>query len=66
MAEARSVPVRFLSVACMVILAVAVAEAVRVVGMLLIFALLVTPTAIAERDNRASTFLLTLTACAML
>lgn len=48
-AEARGVPVRFLSVAFMVILALAVSEAVQVVGILLIFALLVTPAAIAER-----------------
>ncbi len=48
-AEARGVPVRFLTIAFMVILALAVSEAVQVVGVLLIFALLVTPAAIAER-----------------
>jgi len=48
-AEARGVPVRFLAVAFMVVLALAVSEAVQVVGVLLIFALLVTPAAIAER-----------------
>jgi zinc/manganese transport system permease protein len=48
-AEARGVPVRFLSIAFMLLLALAVAEAVQVVGVLLIFALLVTPAAIAER-----------------
>ncbi len=48
-AEARGVPVRFLSVVFMVILALAVSEAVQVVGVLLIFALLVTPAAIAGR-----------------
>jgi zinc/manganese transport system permease protein len=48
-AEARGVPARFLAVAFMVLLAVAVSEAVQVVGVLLIFALLVTPPAIAER-----------------
>jgi zinc/manganese transport system permease protein len=48
-AEARGVPVSALSVAFMVILAVAVSEAVQVVGVLLIFALIVTPAAIAER-----------------
>jgi len=48
-AEARGVPVRFLSMAFMIILALAVSEAVQVVGVLLIFALLVTPAAIAER-----------------
>jgi len=48
-AAARGVPVRALSVVFMVVLAVAVSEAVQVVGVLLIFALLVTPPAIAER-----------------
>src|SRR5713226_2190807 len=48
-AEARGVPVRGLSIAFMVILAVAVSEAVQVVGVLLIFALIVAPAAIAER-----------------
>jgi zinc/manganese transport system permease protein len=48
-AEARGVPVRVLSIAFMVILAVAVSEAVQVVGVLLIFALIVAPAAIAER-----------------
>lgn len=48
-AEAKGVPVRFLSIAFMIILAVAVSEAVQVVGVLLVFALLVTPAAIAER-----------------
>jgi zinc/manganese transport system permease protein len=48
-AEARGVPVRFLAVAFMVLLALAVSEAVQVVGVLLIFALLVTPAAIAGR-----------------
>jgi len=48
-AAARGVPVRFLSIAFMVVLAIAVSEAVQVVGVLLIFSLLVTPPAIAER-----------------
>ena len=48
-AAARGVPVRALSVVFMVVLAVAVSEAVQVVGVLLVFALLVTPPAIAER-----------------
>ena len=47
-AEARGLPVQFLSVAFMVVLAVAVSVAVQVVGILLIFALLVTPAAITE------------------
>jgi len=48
-AEAKGVPVRALSMAFMVILAIAVSEAVQVVGVLLIFALIVAPAAIAER-----------------
>jgi zinc/manganese transport system permease protein len=48
-AEARGVPVRLLSIIFMVVLAISVSEAVQVVGVLLIFALLVTPPAIAER-----------------
>src|ERR1700738_1721143 len=48
-AEAKGVPVPGLSIVFMVILAVAVSEAVQVVGVLLIFALIVAPAAIAER-----------------
>src|SRR2546425_7002725 len=48
-AEAKGVPVRGLSIAFMIILAVAVSEAVQVVGVLLIFALIVAPPAIAAR-----------------
>jgi zinc/manganese transport system permease protein len=48
-AVAKGLPVQFLSFAFLVILALAVAEAVQIVGVLLIFALLVTPAAIAER-----------------
>ena len=48
-AEARGVPVRGLSVGFLLVLAVAVTAAVQVVGVLLIFALLVTPAAIADR-----------------
>jgi zinc/manganese transport system permease protein len=48
-AEAKGVPVQALSIAFMVILAVAVSEAVQAVGVLLIFALIVAPAAIAER-----------------
>jgi zinc/manganese transport system permease protein len=48
-AQARGVPVRLLSLAFLVLLAFAVAEAVQVVGTLLIFALLVTPAATAQR-----------------
>ena len=49
LARARGVPVTGLSMAFMAILAVAVSEAVQVVGVLLIFALVVTPAAIAVR-----------------
>jgi zinc/manganese transport system permease protein len=51
-AEARRVPVRLLSVGFMLALALAVSAAVQVIGVLLIFALLVTPAAIAERLTR--------------
>jgi zinc/manganese transport system permease protein len=51
-AEARGVPVRGLSVAFLLVLAVTVTAAVQVVGVLLIFALLVTPAAIADRVCR--------------
>ncbi|HEY8739853.1 MAG TPA: metal ABC transporter permease [Candidatus Dormibacteraeota bacterium] len=48
-AAARGVPVRLLSIVFLVLVAVAVAEAVQVVGTLLIFALLVAPAAAAQR-----------------
>jgi zinc/manganese transport system permease protein len=48
-AEARGVPVRMMGLAFLLILAVAVAEAVQVVGVLLILTLLITPGASAER-----------------
>ena len=48
-AEARGVPIRGLSVAFLLLVAVAVTAAVQVVGVLLIFSLLVTPGAIADR-----------------
>ncbi|HEV2579623.1 MAG TPA: metal ABC transporter permease [Ktedonobacteraceae bacterium] len=48
-AEAKGAPVQLMNVAFMLVLALAVAEAVQIVGVLLIFALLVTPAAIAER-----------------
>jgi zinc/manganese transport system permease protein len=49
LAAARGVPVTGLSIAFMAVLALAVTEAVQVVGVLLIFALIVTPAAIAVR-----------------
>jgi len=48
-AEARGVPVRGLAIAFLLIMAAAVAEAVQVVGVLLILTLLITPGAAAER-----------------
>jgi zinc/manganese transport system permease protein len=48
-AMARRVPTRLLSMAFLLTLGLAVAVAVQVVGVLLIFALLVTPAAVAER-----------------
>ena len=47
-ADARGVPVRFLSVAFMVLLAVTVSASVQLVGVLLIFALLILPAASAQ------------------
>jgi zinc/manganese transport system permease protein len=52
-AEARGVPVRALSIAFMMTVGLAVAVSVQVVGVLLIFALVVTPAAIAERVCRS-------------
>jgi zinc/manganese transport system permease protein len=48
-AGARGLPVRWLTAAFLVLLAVTVAEAVQVVGALLIFVLVVTPAATAQR-----------------
>ena len=48
-AEAKGVPVQALSILFMLVLAIAVSEAVQVVGVLLIFSLIVTPAAIADR-----------------
>jgi zinc/manganese transport system permease protein len=52
-AASRGVPVRALSVAFLLVVAVAVTAAVQVVGVLLIFSLLVTPGAIADRVCRS-------------
>ena len=52
-ARARRVPVQALSIAFMMTLALTVAVSVQVVGVLLIFALVVTPAAIAERVGRS-------------
>jgi zinc/manganese transport system permease protein len=48
-AQARGVPVRLLSIVFLLLLAVATAEAVLVIGVLLVFALLIAPAATAER-----------------
>ncbi len=48
-AEARGVPVRTLSIAFLLILAVAVAEAIQVVGVLMVLTLLITPAASAQK-----------------
>jgi zinc/manganese transport system permease protein len=48
-AEARGVPVRGISVLFLILVALSVAETVRVIGTLLIFALLVTPGAAAQQ-----------------
>jgi zinc/manganese transport system permease protein len=48
-AEARGLPVRGLGIACMILLGFAVATAVQVVGVLLIFALLILPAATAQQ-----------------
>ncbi len=49
LAEARGVPLRLLSVLFLLVVAVAVVEAVQVVGVLLVFALMVGPPAAAAR-----------------
>ena len=48
-AEARGVPVRGISVIFLILVALSVAETVQVVGTLLVFALLVTPGAVAQQ-----------------
>jgi zinc/manganese transport system permease protein len=48
-AEARGLPVRTLSVAIFLLLAIATAEAIQVVGVLLVLTLVITPAAAAQR-----------------
>lgn len=48
-AEAHGLPIRWLALGFLLLLGLVVAEAVQIVGVLLIFSLLVTPAAIAER-----------------
>ena len=49
LAEAKGVPLRFVSIAFLVIVALAVSESAQVVGILLVFALMVGPPAAAQR-----------------
>ena len=59
-AEARGVPVNGLGLGFLLVLALVVAVAVQVVGVLLIFALMVTPAAIARRLSTRPTVEITL------
>jgi len=52
LAEARGVPVRFVSVAFLAIVAIAVAECAQIVGVLLVFTLMVGPAAAAQNLSR--------------
>jgi zinc/manganese transport system permease protein len=52
LAEARGVPLNFVSTLFMILVAVATAEAVQIVGVLLVFALMVAPAATALRLTR--------------
>ena len=49
LAEAKGVPVRFVSTAFLMIVAIAVAECAQIVGILLVFTLMVGPAAAAQR-----------------
>lgn len=60
-AAARGVPVQSLALAYLILLALVVAVAVQVVGVLLIFALLVTPAAIAQDLTTRPTMALSIT-----
>ena len=51
-AEAKGMPMVFLNLAFMLLLAVTISIAVQIIGVLLIFALMVTPAAIAVRLTR--------------
>ena len=62
-AQARGVPVGALAIGFMLLLALAVSEAVQVSGVLLIFALLVAPGAIAERIARRPAAALAVSGC---
>ena len=49
LAEAKGVPLRFVSTAFLVIVALAVSQSAQIVGVLLVFALMVGPPATAQR-----------------
>ena len=49
LAEAKGVPMRFVSIAFLAIVALAVSESAQIVGILLVFALMVGPPATAQR-----------------
>ena len=59
-AEARGVPVRLLSIAFLVVMAIAEAEAVQVVGVLLILSLIIAPAAAAQRLTASPAMTITL------
>ncbi len=52
LAEARGVPLRFVSAAFLAIVAIAVAECAQIVGVLLVFTLMVGPAAAAQNFSR--------------
>jgi len=56
LAEAKGVPVGLLSIAFMVVVALATAQAIQIVGVLLVFALMVAPAATALRLTRHFAF----------
>jgi zinc/manganese transport system permease protein len=56
LAESRGVPTHLIATAFLVVVALAVTAATQVVGVLMIFALLITPAAIAERLTTRPTF----------
>jgi zinc/manganese transport system permease protein len=62
-AQARGIPVGAIGIGFMLLMALAVSEAVQVSGVLLIFALLVAPGAIAERIARRPATALALSGC---
>lgn len=61
-ARARGAPVRLLGMGFLVVLAITVSESVQVVGALLIFSLLVTPAAVAQRLTTRPYLAMTLSA----